>query len=142
MGVILKLRLLLGKPFSPPPHRLVITTDASCRGWGGGRFSLHTVFRGLDKGGSAGSCHFSLELRAVFLALMSFEELVQGQFLLIRSDNTTIVADIIIGGVIISPPPSFLSVDVESMEVVSSETHSPIRFSFFGGGKSVSSFSF
>ena len=40
------------------------------------------------------------------------------------------------------PPPLFLSVDVESMEVVSSETHSPIRFSFFGGGKSVSSFSF
>ena len=100
------------------------------------------MFRVLDNGVSDGSCLFSLELRAVFLALMSFEELVQGQFLLIRSDNTTIVAYIIIGGVIISPPPLFLSVDVESMEVVSSETHSPIRFSFFGGGKSVSSFSF
>ena len=66
--------------------------------WVGGRFSLHTVFRGLDNGVSDGSCLFSLELRALFLALMSFEELVQGQFLLIRSDNTTIVADIIIGG--------------------------------------------
>ena len=34
-------RLLEGKLFAPPPHRLVISTDASGQGWGGGGAVLH-----------------------------------------------------------------------------------------------------
>jgi len=96
-------RLLQGKPFSPPPHRLVVTTDASSLGWGA-VLSPHSV-SGVWTREEALSHVNSLELRAVFLALMSFEELIKGQSLLIRSDNTTVVAYINHQGGTHSPPP-------------------------------------
>ena len=132
-------RLLQGKPFSPPPHRLVVTTDASSLGWGA-VLSPHSVSGVWTREEALDHVNF-LELRAVFLALKSFEEIVKGQSLLIRSDNTTVVAYINHQGGTHSPPPP-LSVDVEPVEVVSSETHSPSRFAYSGGGKSVSRFPF
>ena len=40
-------RLLEGKPFAPPPHSLVVTTDASHLGWG--RFFIHIGCQGCGR---------------------------------------------------------------------------------------------
>ena len=42
-------RLLEGKPFAAPPPSLVITTDASGQGWGGGRFFTLAVCQGFGR---------------------------------------------------------------------------------------------
>ena len=83
-------RLLEGKPFVPPPPSLVLTTDASRSGWGAvlpplrvsGRWSREDSRLHIN----------SLELLAVFRALQSFEDLVKGHSVLVRSDNMTVVA--------------------------------------------------
>ncbi|KAK7933481.1 hypothetical protein WMY93_004377 [Mugilogobius chulae] len=70
--------------------RKVITTDASLRGWG-------ATHEGRTVSGVWSSqmrlCHINyLELRAVYLALHHFLPLIKGQHVLVRTDNTTVVA--------------------------------------------------
>ena len=103
-------RLLEGKPFSPPPHSLVLTSDASQSGWGAtlpphrvsGTWSLEDSLVHIN----------SLELKAVFLALKSLEGLVAGQSLLIRSDNTTVVSYINFQGGTHSPSLCLLAIEL------------------------------
>ena len=103
-------RLLEGKPFSPPPHSLVLTSDASQSGWGAtlpphrvsGTWSLEDSLVHIN----------SLELKAVFLALKSLEDLVAGQSLLIRSDNTTVVSFINFQGGTHSPSLCLLAIEL------------------------------
>ena len=88
-------RLLEGNPF-PPPHSLY-SSDLRCL-----LFRLGATppppFRISGTWSKEESLlHInSLELRAVFLALMSLEIHVRGQSLLVRSDNTTVVSCIYI----------------------------------------------
>lgn len=83
-------RLLVGKPFAPPPPSLVITTDASRLGWGAVLHS-HRVSGVWSKKESLDHIN-SLELKAVFLALQNLESHVLGHSVLIRSDNMTVVS--------------------------------------------------
>ena len=83
-------RLSMGKPFSPPLPGLTLTTDASRSGWGAVLPPLRTSGRWSP---ADARVHInSLELRAVFLALKDFEDVVLGQSVLVRTDNTTVVA--------------------------------------------------
>ena len=79
-----------GLPFQLPRPEVTITTDASRLGWGAsmpphhasGVWDLH--FQG---------CHINvLELQAVFNALCHFRPFVSGKHVLVRSDNSTVVA--------------------------------------------------
>ena len=82
--------LLQGKSFSPPPPRLLISSDASNLGWGA---FLHPYHVSGVWSPQESRLHInSLELLAVFLALQSFEDLIFGQSILIRSDNSTVVS--------------------------------------------------
>ena len=83
-------RLRAGKPFSPPPTTLSLTTDASRSGWGA-VLPPHRVSGLWSRQESLVHIN-SLELRAVFLALQSLESHVLGRSILVRSDNTTVVA--------------------------------------------------
>ena len=77
-------------PTPPPPHSLVLTSDASQFGWGA-ILLPHWVSGTWSQEESLVYIN-SLELRAVFLALKSLEVFVVGQSLLVRSDNTTVVS--------------------------------------------------
>ena len=95
---------------TPPPHYLVLTSDASQSGWGAtlpphrvsGTWSLEDSLVHIN----------SLELKAVFLALKSLEGLVAGQSLLIRSDNTTVVSYINFQGGTHSPSLCLLAIEL------------------------------
>ena len=75
-------RLLGGNPFSPPPHSLVLTSDASRLGWGA-VLPPHRVSGVWSEEESLDHIN-SLELRAVFLALKSLEVHVRGHSLMIH----------------------------------------------------------
>lgn len=71
-------------------HRELVCTDASLMGWG-------AVFRGMAASGRwsppwTGQHINVLELRAVCLALQHFLPYLKRQHVLVRSDNTTVVA--------------------------------------------------
>lgn len=79
-----------GVPFASPPVEWAVSTDASLMGWGGawgtrqvsGLWPPH--FRGL---------HINvLELYAVWESLKAFRLDLQGKTVLIKTDNTTVVA--------------------------------------------------
>ena len=74
----------------PPPHVLVLTSDASHSGWGA-TLPPHRVSGVWSKEESLDHIN-SQELRAVFLALKSLEVHVRGQSLLVRLDNTTVAS--------------------------------------------------
>ncbi|MGH0132682.1 UNVERIFIED_CONTAM: hypothetical protein FKN15_040040 [Acipenser sinensis] len=66
-------------------RRMVVTTDASATGWG-------AVWCGRGVQGRWTSTHINtLELRAVFLALLHFLLVLRRRHVLIRSDNRTVV---------------------------------------------------
>merc|ERR1712002_924426 len=69
---------------------LVLSTDASRSGWGA-VLPPHRVSGRWSREDSRLHIN-SLELHAVFLALQSFEDLVKGHSVLVRSDNMTVVA--------------------------------------------------
>ena len=83
-------RLRVGKPFSPPPSTLTLTTDASRSGWGAVLPPHHVS--GLWSSQDSLLHINSLELRAVFLALQNLEPHVLDRSILVLSDNTTVVA--------------------------------------------------
>ena len=82
--------LLLGKPFSPPPPSLTLTTDASNLGWGAS-LPPH-LLSGLWSPQNSKLHINMLELKAVFLALQGFVDQVSGHSVLVKSDNTTVVS--------------------------------------------------
>ena len=82
--------MLRGQPLHALRHALQVFTDASNEGWG-----AH-LGEAIAKGvWSEPESHLHinfLELKAVFLALKSFEHLCRDQVVLIATDNTTVVA--------------------------------------------------
>ena len=106
-------RLLEGKPFSPPPPLIpyiVLTSDASLSRWGA-TLPPHRVSGTWSKEESLAHIN-SLKLRAVFLALKSLEVHVRGQSLLVRSDNMTVVSYINYQGGTHSPSLCFLTIEL------------------------------
>ena len=87
---LLERNVLRGQPLHPLQHALQIFTDASNVGWGAhlGGSTARGVWSDPE------SClHINfLELKAVFLALKSFEPLCKDQIVLIATDNTTVVS--------------------------------------------------
>ena len=103
-------RLLQGKPFAPPPPTLTLTTDASRTGWGA--VLPPRRVSGLWSREDSRLHINSLELRAVLLALQSFEDVVLGQSVLVQSDNVTVVSYINHQGGTHSPSLCLLALEV------------------------------
>ena len=82
--------VLEGQPLHPLQHALQLFTDASNEGWGAhlGDFTARGVW---SKPESRLHINF-LELKAVLLALKSFEPLCKGHIVLVATDNTTVVS--------------------------------------------------
>ena len=82
--------VLSGQPLHPLQHALQVFTDASNEGWGAhlGDCTARGVWSTPES-----SLHINLlELKAVFLALKSFEKLCRHTIVLIATDNTTVVS--------------------------------------------------
>ena len=82
--------LEIGTLFPHPSHQMTLTTDASMRGWGG--FTQHTAAHGTWSSAEAFHHINMLELWAVRNSLGDLETSVTGKRVLVRSDNTTVVA--------------------------------------------------
>jgi hypothetical protein len=80
----------VGVPFPSPPHQMTLTTDASLKGWGG--FIENHTAKGLWSPQEMVYHINSLELWAVRNSLRELELLVLGKKILVRSDNSTVVA--------------------------------------------------
>ena len=79
-----------GSPLHPHVHNTLVFTDASQKGWGAHLNEI--VLSGLWSNKEA-QLHINvLELKAVLLALKGFQEHLQGQSVLICSDNSTVVS--------------------------------------------------
>ena len=81
-----------GMPLSPRPYTHVVTTDASGRGWGGLLDDTSNTIQGVWEGEFRDWHINRLELRAVQLTLVHFQERLRGSSVLIRADNTTTCA--------------------------------------------------
>ena len=82
--------LMAGAPLHPHVHNTLVFTDASQKGWGAHLNQI--VLSGLWSNKEA-QLHINvLELKAVLLALKGFQENLQGQSVLICSDNSTVVS--------------------------------------------------
>ena len=82
--------VLCGQPLHPLRHALQVFTDASNEGWG-----THLgdyIARGVWSEPKSRLHINFLELKAVFLALKSFEHLCRDQIVLVATDNTTVVS--------------------------------------------------
>ena len=85
-----KNNVLKGQSLHPLQHALQIFTDASNEGWGAhlGGSTARDVWSESES-----RLHINfLELKAVLLALKSFEQQCKGQIVLIATDNTTVVS--------------------------------------------------
>lgn len=80
---------LRGQYFQLAQTSVTITTDASKTGYGG--FMNNQIFQGEWSEMQSKKHINSLELEAVFLTLKHFLNQLKGQYVLIRSDNTTVV---------------------------------------------------
>ena len=82
--------LMAGAPIHPHIHNTLVFTDASQKGWGAHLNKI--VLSGLWSNKEA-QLHINvLELKAVLLALKGFQEHLQGQRVVICSDNSTVVS--------------------------------------------------
>ncbi|XP_053195327.1 LOW QUALITY PROTEIN: uncharacterized protein LOC128379724 [Scomber japonicus] len=79
-----------GVPLGPVCSRVTITTDASKEGWGA-LWATHPV-RGLWGPFWRGAHINLLELEAVYRALVYFLPAIRGKYVLVRTDNSTVVA--------------------------------------------------
>ena len=79
-----------GQPLHPLHHALQVFTDASNEGWGAHLGDY--IARGVWSEPESHLHINSLELKAVFLALKSFEHLCRDQIVLVAMDNTTVVS--------------------------------------------------
>ena len=87
---MVKDHLLLGVPFGTPALDLHLYSDASRSGWG-----THLLDRSVSGVWSVqeSSLHINLlEMKALFLALQSFQEMVTGHHVTAMCDNSTVVA--------------------------------------------------
>jgi hypothetical protein len=84
--------LACGMPLSLRPHDHVVTTDASGLGWGGLLDDTSSTVKGVWDAGCRDWHINRLELRAVQLTLVHFQERLRGSSVLIRADNTTTCA--------------------------------------------------
>ena len=85
-----KNNVLRGQPLHPLQHALQVFTDASNEGWGS--HLRDSTARGVWSN-TESHLHINfLELKAVFLALKSFEHLCRDQIVLIATDNITVVS--------------------------------------------------
>ena len=82
--------LMTGAPIHPHVHNTLVFTDASQRG--GGAHLNEIVLSGLWSNKEAQLYISVMELKAVFLALKGLQERLQGQRVLICSDNSTVVS--------------------------------------------------
>ena len=82
--------VLRGQPLHPLQHALQIFTDASNEGWGA-HLGDSTARGTWSQPESQLHINF-FELKAVLLALKSFEHLCRNQIVLIATDNTTVVS--------------------------------------------------
>ena len=82
--------MLKGQPLHLLSHALQLFTDASNEGWGA--HLGDSTARGVWSDGESRLHINFLELKAVFLALKSFELLCRNQIVLIATDDTTVVA--------------------------------------------------
>ena len=79
--------LLLGRPLFATSPSLALFTDASAEGWGAS--VLHLSVSGLWSQAERALHINLLELKAIHLGLLHFEDFLQGQSIAIFSDNTT-----------------------------------------------------
>ena len=87
---LLESNVLRGQPLHPLQHALQIFTDTSNEGWGAhlGDATARGVWSEPES-----LLHLNfLELKAVFLALRSFEPLCKDQIVLVATDNMTVVS--------------------------------------------------
>ena len=90
-------RLLMGVPFGTPAPDLHLYSDASRSGWG-----AHLLDRSVS---GVWSVHINLlEMKALFLALKSFQEMVTGHHVTAMCDNSMVVAYINRQGGTVSDP--------------------------------------
>ena len=82
--------VLRGQPLHPLGHALQMFTDASNEGWGADLG--HSTARGMWSDTESHLDINFLELKAVLLALKSFEHLCRDQIVLVATDNTTVVS--------------------------------------------------
>ena len=82
--------LMAGAPIHPHVHNTLVFTDASQKGWGA--HLNETVLSGLWSNKEAHLHINVLELKAVLLALKGLQEHLQGQTVLIYSDNSKVVS--------------------------------------------------
>ena len=84
-----------GLPFQRLPHQLVVTTDASCEGWGGHSLiqGQSMLFSGLWSQTERRTCHINLlELRALKLTLLRLAPHLTGHTVKLECDNSTAVS--------------------------------------------------
>ena len=80
--------LMAGAPIHPHIHNTLVFTDTSQKGWGAHKIVLSGLWSNKEA-----QLHINvLELKAVLLALKGFQEHLQGQRVLICSDNSTVVS--------------------------------------------------
>ena len=79
-----------GVLLDPPDPSLTLFTDASLMGWGA--YLEGRTASGLWSGAQLEEHINLLEMRAVFLSLCQFQAVIQGQSLLVATDNSTVVA--------------------------------------------------
>ena len=80
----------MGYPFHPQEHNTLIFTDASNQGWGAHLENMTVSGSWTDQ---EKLLHINvLELKAVFLALKSFQNRILDKRVLIATDNATVVS--------------------------------------------------
>ena len=85
-----KKNLKIGCPLHPQEHNTLIFTDASNQGWGA---HLENMTASGNWTSQEKTLHINvLELKAVFLALKSFQNKILNKRILIASDNATVVS--------------------------------------------------
>ncbi|VDI25971.1 Hypothetical predicted protein [Mytilus galloprovincialis] len=89
-GGFRKKHLRKGVLLDPPDPSLTLFTDASLMGWGA--YLEGRTASGLWSGAQLEEHINLLEMRAVFLSLRQFQAVIQGQSLLVATDNSTVVA--------------------------------------------------
>lgn len=81
-----------GSAMLPTPIDLALETDASDKGWGANLEGTHAAG---TWGVELASAHINVrEMAAVYNAIRSFEDRIRGRSVLVRSDNTTVVASL------------------------------------------------
>jgi hypothetical protein len=85
-----RLNVDIGVSFPTPPPQVILSTDASLIGWGG--FIPEAMVQGLWSPEEARQHINVLELQAVWNCLLELGTLVFQRRVLVKTDNTTVLA--------------------------------------------------